>query len=124
MFYVDAALAPGARLVARPDHEERAVYVLTGRLEIDGTLFESGQMLVLRTGAEIAVTAPERARVLLFGGEPMDGPRKLWWNFVASTPERIERGKADWRAGRLGSVPGESEFIPLPEEQPHSVMYP
>ena len=56
------------------------------------------------------------ARLLLLGGEPLDGPRHLWWNFVSSSPERIEQAKADWREGRFAMVPGETEFIPLPEE--------
>jgi redox-sensitive bicupin YhaK (pirin superfamily) len=124
MFYADATLERNARLVVRPDHEERAAYVVSGRVDIGGVVFEPGQMLILRSGAEIVITSAERARVLVFGGEPMDGPRKLWWNFVASSPERIERAKADWRGGRFGSVPGETEFIPLPEEPPQPVVYP
>jgi redox-sensitive bicupin YhaK (pirin superfamily) len=50
------------------------------------------------------------------GGEPMDGPRYIWWNFVATRRDRIEQAKADWRAGRFLSVPGETEFIPLPDQ--------
>jgi redox-sensitive bicupin YhaK (pirin superfamily) len=52
---------------------------------------------------------------MLLGGEPMDGPRHIWWNFVSSSRERIEAAKADWKAGRFATVPGEVEFIPLPE---------
>ncbi|HTI88531.1 MAG TPA: pirin family protein [Alphaproteobacteria bacterium] len=124
MFYADAALDRGAGVVVHPDHEERAAYVVEGRIDVDGATFEPGQMLILRTGAEIPIKALDRSRVLLFGGEPMDGPRRLWWNFVASSPERIEQAKADWRAGRIGTVPGETEFIPLPEEPPQPVAYP
>ena len=61
------------------------------------------------------IEAPAAGRVLLFGGEPMDGPRHLWWNFVSSSAERIDQAKADWKAGRFPPVPGETEFIPLPE---------
>ncbi|MGE5539527.1 MAG: pirin family protein [Gemmatimonas sp.] len=124
MFYADAALKRGGRLIVRPEHEERAVYVVAGRITIDGREFSPGQLLVLRTGAEIAMTADERSRALVFGGEPMDGPRRLWWNFVSSSEDRIERAKNDWRAGRFGSVPGETEFIPLPEDPPRPVSYP
>jgi redox-sensitive bicupin YhaK (pirin superfamily) len=66
--------------------------------------------------AEVTVQAPGPARVMLLGGAPLDGERHIWWNFVSSTKERIERAKDDWRSGRFGKVPGdEKEFIPLPE---------
>jgi hypothetical protein len=124
-FYADAALDRGARVQLPATHEERAAYVAQGAVTVDGSAFAAGRMLVFRPGAEIVVAATEPARVMLFGGEPMDGPRRVWWNFVASAPERIEQAKADWRAGRLGSVPGETEFIPLPDEpQKRPVDYP
>jgi redox-sensitive bicupin YhaK (pirin superfamily) len=69
----------------------------------------------LRPGNDIAVAARGPARLLLFGGAPLDGPRHLWWNFVSSSRERIEQAKEDWKAGRFAPVPGETEFIPLPE---------
>jgi redox-sensitive bicupin YhaK (pirin superfamily) len=72
-------------------------------------------MLVIRSGDPVTVTAGGPARVLLLGGAPLDGPRHLWWNFVSSSAERIEQAKADWREGRFPRVPGETEFIPLPE---------
>jgi hypothetical protein len=77
-------------------------------------------MLVFRAGDALALRAGEQgARVLLLGGAAMDGPRYLFWNFVSSSRERIEQAKADWRAGRFGTVPGdEREFIPLPEAPP------
>jgi len=70
---------------------------------------------VFRPGAEIVLAAPSRARLMLLGGAPMDGPRHIWWNFVSSSSERIEAAKADWKAGRFARVIGETEFIPLPE---------
>ncbi len=72
-------------------------------------------MMVVKPGvaAELAATMP--SRVMLLGGAPLEGRRHIWWNFVASSPERIEQAKADWRAGRFGGVPGDDEFIPLPE---------
>jgi redox-sensitive bicupin YhaK (pirin superfamily) len=116
-FYVDAVLAPGARLEIPPEYEERAIYIAEGPIEIGGDSFEEGRMLVFRRGDPLTVTAGERARVLLLGGAPLDGPRHLWWNFVSSSTERIEQAKADWREGRFPQVPGETEFIPLPEDR-------
>jgi len=117
LFYADAVLAPGA-VVPLPDgHDERAAYVMTGSVTLAGDTHEAGRMLVFRAGDRLALTAgPGGARLLVLGGAPMDGLRFLWWNFVASSRERIEQAKADWRAGRFAKVPGdEAEFIPLPE---------
>ena len=78
--------------------------------------FSPAQLLVLRPGDQIVVSAVNAARVMLFGGEPMEGPRWSWWNFVSSRKERIEQAQEEWRRGRFDSVPGgEAEFIPLPE---------
>ena len=115
LFYVDAALQAGARLSLGPEHEERAIYLLEGTVDIGGQSFDSGRLLVFSSGDEILVKANTTARVLLFGGEPLDGPRHLWWNFVSSSRERMEQAKDDWKAGRFAPVPGDSEFIPLPE---------
>jgi redox-sensitive bicupin YhaK (pirin superfamily) len=115
MFYADAELSPAARLEVPTEHEERAIYVAEGRIGVGGDIFEAGQLLVLRAAESIVVEAPVASRVMLLGGEPMDGPRHLWWNFVSSSAERIEQAKADWRAGRFPPVPGETEFIPLPD---------
>ena len=115
MFYADARLEAGARLPLPAEHEERAVYVVGGEVEVAGDRFAEGQLLVFRPGDAITLTASGPARLLLLGGEPMDGPRHIWWNFVSSRQDRIEQAKADWRAGRFATVPGETEFIPLPE---------
>jgi redox-sensitive bicupin YhaK (pirin superfamily) len=119
LFYADAALAPGAALPLPAEHEERGAYVLQGAVEVAGTRFEAGRMLLFRAGDRLALRAgPEGARLLLLGGAAMDGPRFLFWNFVASSRERIEQAKADWKAGRFGKIPGDDqEFIPLPEER-------
>jgi redox-sensitive bicupin YhaK (pirin superfamily) len=113
--YADAKLAPGARLPFPPDYEERAAFVAEGTAEVAGDSFPASQLLVFRPGDAIELKAPAGARLILLGGEPMDGPRHLWWNFVSSSQERIEQAKADWRAGRFAAVPGETEFIPLPD---------
>ena len=116
MFYADAALAPGARLALPAFYAERAVYIAEGAVELAGTRFDAGRLLFFPAQAAVALKGIGRARVLLLGGEPLDGPRHVWWNFVASTKERIESAKDDWRAGRFAAVPGESEWIPLPEK--------
>jgi redox-sensitive bicupin YhaK (pirin superfamily) len=115
LFYADAALQAGAQLSLGADDEERAIYLLEGTIEVGGQLFEPGRLLVFSSGDEILVKANTIARLLLFGGEPLDGPRHLWWNFVSSSHERIEQAKADWKAGRFAPVPGDAEFIPLPD---------
>ena len=125
MFYADAVLSAGGRLPVSPEHEERAIYVATGAVEIAGQRFEAGRLLVLHPGDTVMIAAPEAARVLLLGGAPMDGPRHIWWNFVSSSRERIQAAAEDWRAGRFDPVPGETEFIPLPDRPlPPPVDYP
>lgn len=120
LFYADAALEPGASVPLPDGHEERAAYVVQGSVEVAGTRFEAGRMLLFRAGDKLHITAGERgARLLLLGGAAMDGPRFIYWNFVSSSRERIEQAKEDWKAGRFGAVPGdEKEFIPLPENRP------
>ena len=115
MVYADATLAAGVRLPIPADFAERAIYVATGSIAIDGTPYATGQLLVLKPGAEVIVQAESESHVLILGGEPMDGPRHIWWNFVSSSKDRIEQAKADWKAGRFPTVTGETEFIPLPE---------
>ena len=113
--YVDASLDAGAALPLPNDHAERGAYVIDGEVEIAGEDFAAGRLLLFRPGDAITLRARRLSRVLLLGGEPMDGPRHLWWNFVHSRKDRIEAAKADWRAGRFAPVPGdEREFIPLP----------
>jgi redox-sensitive bicupin YhaK (pirin superfamily) len=128
MFYADVTLMEGARLSIPTEHEERAAYVVEGRVELlnDGGRFEAGQLIVFKPGAEITLSTTESSgvRLMLLGGEPMDGPRHIWWNFVSSSTERIEQAKEDWKAGRFAPVPEETEFIPLPETGPVVVRYP
>lgn len=115
LFYADAALQTGASLVVGAAREERAIYLVEGGVEIGEQAFDAGRLLIFSAGDEIAVKAKSPARVLLLGGEPMDGPRHIWWNFVSSSRERIEQAKADWKAQRFLPVPGDTETIPLPE---------
>ena len=113
--YAEAMLAPGAVLPFDPDYDERAIYVASGEIDIAGDTFGPGRLLVLRPGDRISILALSNARLMLIGGEPMDGPRHIWWNFVSSRKERIDAAKADWKAGKFERVPGDEEFIPLPE---------
>jgi redox-sensitive bicupin YhaK (pirin superfamily) len=115
MFYLDATLAAGAAMELPGDYPERAVYLLEGEVAIAGEIFSPHRLLVFRPGDPISLRAPGPARLLALGGEPMDGPRHIWWNFVSSSQDRIEQAKADWQAGRFGLIPGDDrEFIPLP----------
>jgi hypothetical protein len=116
MFYADAILDAGATLPLDAEHEERAAYILEGTVEIAGDSFEAGRLLVFRPGDALAVRAVTPARLMLLGGETMDGPRHIWWNFVSSSKERIEEAKNDWKRGRFDKVFGdEKDFIPMPE---------
>ncbi len=112
--YADAMLAAGAQQWFPAEHQERGVYVAEGEIEIDGRQQPSGVLVVLRPGHGVAIKARQPSRLMLVGGAPMDGPRHIWWNFVSSSKERLEQAKEDWRQQRLGHVPGETEFIPLP----------
>ncbi len=113
--YAEVLLEADASAPLDPDQEERAVYVVDGEVEIAGETFAGPRLLVFRPGDRITVKATRRARLMFLGGTAMEGPRYIWWNFVSSRRERIEQAKEDWKTGRFGPVPGETEFIPLPE---------
>jgi redox-sensitive bicupin YhaK (pirin superfamily) len=113
--YVEMVLAQGANAPLDPDQEERAIYVIEGEIDIAGVTFEGPRLLVFRPGERITVQAVRPARLMLLGGAALEGPRYIWWNFVSSRRERIEQAKQDWKTGRFTPVPGETEFIPLPE---------
>jgi len=113
--YLEAVLAPGAELPLDPTFPERAVYLIDGDLELGGERFTAPRMIVLSPG-DRAVRAAGGCRLVVIGGEPLDGPRFIEWNFVSSSRERIEEAKREWREGRFPLVPGDDkEFIPLPE---------
>ncbi|SMO64457.1 pirin family protein [Paracoccus laeviglucosivorans] len=121
-FYADVVLAAGAKIPLPDNHEDRGVYVTSGSIVVAGETFEAGRMMVFRPGDRISVTAgSEGARLMLLGGETLNGPRYISWNFVASSQERIDAAKVAWRAGdwkhgRFRLPPGDnSEFIPLPD---------
>ncbi len=114
--YLDIALAAGDALPL-PPAAERAVYVVEGAVELDGRPLAPQTMTVLAEGSEPMLSASGDARVVLIGGDPL-GPRHIWWNFVSSRKERIAQAADDWAAARFAMVPGETEFIPLPDRPP------
>jgi len=122
MFYVDAVLQAGATIPLPDDHEDRGVYVLTGSVDVAGQTFEAGRMMVFRPGDRISMTAGHAgARVMILGGATLNGSRHIWWNFVASSKDKIDAAKEAWRAGDWAHgrfqlpVGDDEEFIPLPE---------
>jgi len=117
MLYADIALVNGARYRVSAEHIERAVYVIFGAVEVEGQTggFAAGELVILKPDAEIVLRAQGATRLMLVGGEPLAEPRHIFWNFVSSSKDRLEQAKADWKEGRFDKVPGESEFIPLPE---------
>jgi redox-sensitive bicupin YhaK (pirin superfamily) len=122
MFYADAVLEAGAAIPLPDNHEDRGVYVVEGSVTIAGETYGAGRMMVFRPGDRLSLQAgPTGARLMLLGGETLEGPRHIWWNFVASSKERIEEAKEAWRAGDWAEgrfqlpMGDEAEFIPLPD---------
>jgi redox-sensitive bicupin YhaK (pirin superfamily) len=116
LFYADVALAAGAELELPGEYPERAAYLVEGALAVGAErVLSEPQLLVFHPG-EARLRAAGEARVLLLGGAPLESVRHIWWNFVSSSKDRIERAKQDWSEGRFPGVPGdEHERIPLPE---------
>jgi redox-sensitive bicupin YhaK (pirin superfamily) len=114
----DVSMDAGAVLPVTAHHEERAVYVVEGAVDVAGVGLEVGSLYVLKPGVPIDVRATTRAGLALIGGEPMDGPRHIWWNFVSSSRDRIEQARADWNAGRFRPIPGETERVEAPPRDP------
>lgn len=114
-FYVEVALETGMSVPLDADHEERAIYLVEGEIEIAGDRHEAPQLLVFRPGDRITVRSTKPTRMMFLGGDALEGPRHIWWNFVSSSKERIEQAKQDWKTGRFAPVPNEHEFIPLPK---------
>jgi len=113
--YVEAALKAGQHLTLPDGVDERALYVVKGKLKALESVIDQYSMAVLHPGHTVTVQAEEDTQLALIGGEAL-GHRHIWWNFVSSRKERIEQAKADWKNGAFPKVPGdEVEFIPLPE---------
>ncbi len=114
--YVDICLEEGRVLTIPATTEERAVYAIAGKIEINHTVYDPEQMLILAPGDVVALKSLESTRLLVLGGAVMDGPRYIYWNFVSSSKERLEQAAEDWRESRFPKVPGDDqEFIPLPK---------
>lgn len=122
MFYADAALEADARLALPREHQERGVYIAEGEIEIAGECHEAGRMIVFRSGVDVTLTALQRSRLMLLGGERLGGRRYIWWNFVATSREKMEAAKqawaaGDWEHGRFRLPPSDDqEYIPLPDD--------
>lgn len=114
--YAHVRLAPGAVLELPAEHEERAVYMVHGELAVDAGKIAEGQLATLAPGKKIRLRADGETRAMLLGGNRFPTPRHIWWNFVASSQDRIERAKQRWANHEFPPVPGETEFIPLPPE--------
>jgi hypothetical protein len=115
LFYVEATIPAGRELPVPADYEDRAAYIVEGSVGCDGERIEASQLVVFASGSGPVLRTETGAHVVMIGGAPLDGDRHMWWNFVSSRRERIEQAKRDWKEGRFGHVPGETEFIPLPE---------
>ncbi|MBA1275412.1 pirin family protein [Stutzerimonas azotifigens] len=117
LFYADLQLEAGARYRLSAEHIERALYVVRGEVEVVGEAgrFGADQLVVLRPGSDVIIAAPKGARLMLLGGEPLDGPRHIYWNFVSSRQDRILQAAEDWRLRRFSDVPGDDDYIPLPD---------
>ncbi|AZP12356.1 pirin family protein [Undibacterium parvum] len=115
--YLDVVLEAGQELRLTDLPPEAAIYPISGELEIDSQTLQLHSMALLAAGSAPLVRAHDACRFVVIGGEPLDGPRFIWWNFVSSSKERIAQASDDWEAQRMGQVPGETEFIPLPQRR-------
>jgi len=113
MLYLECRMSAGSHLLLPDNYDERAVYVVSGSVRVEGQPLAAGVMGVACQGRSVTLDASAESRVMIIGGAPV-GERHIWWNFVSSSKDRIEQAKADWQGKRFGTVPGETEFIPLP----------
>lgn len=114
LFYMELRVQAGQPVPLPTGHEERAIYICTGALEVGAQRYHAGQMLVFAKGDSPRILAEQNSHLMLLGGEPL-GPRHIWWNFVSSRKDRIEQAKDDWLNGRISLPPLDDEqFIPLP----------
>lgn len=113
--YLECVMPNGSTMQLPNEYTDRAVYVVSGSVCIDGQNYSEGIMVVACTGRSVSLEAKEDSRLMVVGGEQL-GTRHIWWNFVSSSRDRIEKAKADWRNGSFDAVPGDDEFIPLPDK--------
>jgi redox-sensitive bicupin YhaK (pirin superfamily) len=124
LFYAEARTEAGSVLRLPAEHAERALFVVEGAVTVGAKALSSGDMAVFHAGGEVRCHSDVPCRLLLLGGEPLDGPRHIVWNFVSSSRDRIDQAASDWRAQRFDRVPGETSYIPLPEDGGAPVNYP
>ena len=115
LIYADMAVSAGSAVPIDPVYEERALYIVSGTVNLAGERYDEGGLIVLRPGEHATLQAATDSRVLLVGGTAFPEPRYIWWNFVSSDQARIEQAKEDWKSGRFDRVLDETEFIPLPD---------
>ena len=115
--YLDVRLTGAGRLELPPLAEELAIYVVDGQVSVDSQSVAVGTLAVLTPGLTTVLTCHAPARLVVIGGEPLDAHRYMWWNFVSSRKERVVQASEEWLAQSMGHVPGETEFIPLPERR-------
>ncbi|GAB1405292.1 pirin family protein [Lentimicrobium sp.] len=115
LFYLHVKLDANAKMDLPSEHSERAIYIVSGVLELSGRAYSSGQMLVFAKNEQAIIRAKIDSEIMILGGEPL-GERFIWWNFVSSSKERIEQARNDWKTGKIILPPNDNkEFIPLPE---------
>jgi redox-sensitive bicupin YhaK (pirin superfamily) len=116
LFYFEAKMKEGKSLsFSPPEDQEAAIYLVSGSVKVGSDLYASPQMIVFKPGVEIVVESPTAAHLVILGGKPLEGRHYIYWNFVASSREKIEEAKIRWRDQQFPKVPGETEFVPLPE---------
>ncbi|HEX4874713.1 MAG TPA: pirin family protein [Sphingorhabdus sp.] len=114
--YADIAMNAGASLLIDAQADERGILVAMGNASLDGQVLETHSLYILQPGVPMTLRASTDARVMRLGGEAFKTPRRVWWNFVSSSRDRINQAKDDWRNGRFPIVPGDDkESIPIPE---------
>jgi redox-sensitive bicupin YhaK (pirin superfamily) len=114
-FYLAAEMSSGGSITLQADYAERGIYIACGSVQIEGEIIGESELVSFTPGAIVAMTALEDTRLMILGGAPLDGPRHLWWNFVSSSQDKIEAAKLRWKNQEFVPVPGEVEFIPLPD---------
>jgi hypothetical protein len=116
MFYLDATIPAGSRFTLPAEYPDRALYPVDAAVSVNGVVCPPQSLAVLASGIEVGIAAHDATRLILLGGQPLDGERFIWWNLVSSSKSRIEAAKRDWAEDRFPKVPGDDhEFIPLPQ---------